>query len=334
MKVTETLRFIASFSPLVGLVAKPENRQNGISAIVRIRGEEEWIKPSILSIRNFADEIIVLDNGASLQTLKILNELKGDLGHKIQSTTCKDLNLYELSNLGLTMASFRWCIRWDADFVAHTSGKGDIANLHKYLLGLDPRRYYLVYLPAVELAGDLFHQFPDLRVRNDGQVHTSSPHASYVSVQRNLMTSALSSPDRVLRENSVLRISKESLKVPKFYQILRWENPSYFHVNVKSDRHTLQRHFWLEWLREGDFKTHPALESYTLTQIQDRWGFRDTEEAIQHFMALYCEGLDKYDSQLCGSYPALLRPYLADPKYKVLYKDGRIIGRTETHVKC
>ena len=334
LKLSEKIRFIVSFSPILGLVAKPENRQNGISAIVRGRGEEEWIKPSILSVRNFADEIIFLDNGASPQTLKSLNQLKADLGNQLQCVNCRDLDLYELSNLGLTIARFRWSMRWDADFVAHTSGQSDIRNLRNYLLSLDPRRYYLVYLPAVELAGDLFHQFPDLRVRNDGQVHTSSPRAKYISVQRNLMTSALSSPDRVLRESSVLRISKESLKVPKFYQILKWENPGYFHVNVKSGWHTLQRHFWLEWLRKGDFKTHPTLESYTLAHMQDRLGFCDPEEAIQHFMAIYCKGLDKYDSQLCGPYPVILRPYLAEPKYRVLYKDGRIIGRTENHVEC
>ena len=263
-----------------------------------------------------------------------LNHLKANLGDQIQCATCKDLDFYELSNLGLTMARFRWSIRWDADFVAHTSGNHDIRNLRNYLLGLDPRRYYLMYLPAVELAGDLFHQFPDLRIRNDGQVHTSSPLAKYVPVQRNLMISALSSPDRVLRESTSLKISMESLRVPKFYQILKWENPGYFHVNVKSGWHTLQRHFWLEWLRKGDFKTHPTLESYTLAHMQDKWGFSDPEKAIQHFIVLYCEGLDKYDSHLCGSYPELLKPYLTDPKYRVLYKDGRIIGRTENHMKC
>lgn len=168
------------------------------------------------------------------------------------------------------MARFQWSIRWDTDFVAHTSGEGYIKNLRNYLLCLDPTRYYLVYLPAVELAGDLFHQFPDLRIRNDGQVHTSSSRVRYVSVHRNLIASTLSSPDRVLHKYAVLRISKESLKVPKFYQILKSEKLSYFHVNVKSGWHTLQRHFWLEWLRKADFKRHPTLESYTLTQIQDK----------------------------------------------------------------
>jgi glycosyltransferase involved in cell wall biosynthesis len=334
MKLTEGIRFLASNAPLLGIVPKPEKRPNGVSAIVRVRGDEEWVEPSLLSIQEFADEILVLDNKASAQTRKVLEQLKRSLGDLLTIETCHDLNIVQLSNSGLKKASFRWIIRWDADFVAHTCGNDNILNLRHYLLELDPKRYYLVYLPTVELACDLFHQFPDLRIRNDGQVHTSSRRARYVSVRRNLITSALASPDRVLRESTILSINKESLKVPKFYQILKWKKPSYFHVNVKSGWHTLQRHFWLEWLGKGDFKTHPTLKSYTLAQIQDRWGFRNPEEAIQHFMALYCEGLDKYDFQLCGSYPALLKPYLVKPKYRVLYKDGRIIGRTENHVKC
>jgi len=330
MKLSEKIRFLASFSPILGIIAKPETRPNGITAIVRVRGDEEWIEPSLLSIHDFADEIIVLDNKASPKTLESLDQLKGDLGDQLQCETCHNLNLYELSNLGLTTARFRWVVRWDVDFVAHTDGKGNIRNLRNHLLDLDPKRYYLMYLLAAELAGDLFHQFPDLRIRSDGQVHTASRWAKYVQVHRKLKLSEVSSPDRLLREGSTLSIAKESLKVPKFYDVLRWREVTYFHVNLKSAWHTLQRHFWLEWLGQGDFDTYQTLESYTLAQIKDRWGFADPQEAAQYFMTVYCKGLDTYDPEQCGPYPELLRPFLDKPKYSVEYRDRLIVGRTES----
>ena len=329
MRLTESIRFLTSFAPVLGIVAKPETKPNGVTAVVRVRGDEEWIEPSLLSIRDFADEIIVLDNKASTKTLESLDQLKSHLGDLLKCETYHDLDIYQLSNLGLRKAQFRWVVRWDADFVAHTNGKGDIRNLRLHLLQLDPRRYYLVYLAAVELAGDLFHQFPDLRTRSDGQIHTASRWAAYIPVLRRLEVSAVPLPDRILREGSILKITKESLKVPKFYQILRWNEAIYFHVNVKSAWHTLNRYFWLEWLGHGNFRTYPTLESYTLNQIQDRWGISDPEDAARFFMRHYCQGLDVYHSKLCGSYPELLRPFLERPKYLVQYKDREIIGRTE-----
>lgn len=329
MKIHEGLRLVASFAPLVGVVARPEARPNGISALVRVRGEEEWIKPCLLSIREFADEILILDNGASPTTQKALDGLHEHLGEHLQLERCPSLDLFQLSNLGLAKARFRWVIRWDADFVAHTSGKEDIRHLRRYLLELDPRRYYLVYLPAAEVAGDLFHQFPDLRIRHDGQVHTASRWARYVPVRRRLRPSTLASPDRVLREGGRLRITKESLWVPKFYRVLHWKMVTYFHVNVKSARQTLLRHFWLEWLGRNDFQTFPTLESYALAQIRKRWGLNDLDEAAQHFMAHYCRGLVPFDPKRCGPYPELLRPYLAKLKSRVEYRDDQIIGRVE-----
>lgn len=330
MTVHEALRYIASFAPLVGVVARPQARPNGISALVRVRGEEEWIEPCMLSIREFADEILVLDNGASPQTQNTLHRLRDSLGECLRLERWPHLDLFQVSNLGLEKARYRWIIRWDADFVAHTSGTGDIRNLRRYLLELDRRRYYLAYVAAAEVAGDLFHQFPDLRVRVDGQVHTASHRARYMPVRQTLIRPAMASPDRVLRRGHTLRITLESLRVPKFYQILRWQEVAYFHVNVKSARQTLLRHFWLEWLGQGNFRAFPTLESYALAQIRNRWVLSDPEEAAHHFMGSYCQGLVPFAPELCGPYPELLRPHLSQPRHRVEYRDGMIAGRSET----
>lgn len=327
--IVELLRTVTSFAPLVGLVRRPPERPQGITACVRVKGDEEWIEPSLLSIREFADEILVFDNGASPKTQNALHRIRDNLGDLLQLERHSHLDLFQISNLGLEKARFRWVVRWDADFVAHTNGAGDIRNLRRYLLELDSRRYYVVYLSAAEVAGDLFHQFPDLRIRHDGQVHTASCWAEYVPVRRTLNVSALASPDRLLRKEPTFRATLESLRIPKFYRILRPKQVTYFHVNVKSARHTLMRHFWLEWLGQGDFQTFQTLESYALAQICNQWGLSDLEEAAHYFMAHYCQQLAPFDADRCGPYPELLLPYLIQPCYRVEYRDGVITGRCE-----
>ncbi len=328
-RVSLWLRSLASLAPVLGLVAKPEARPNGVSAMVRVKGEEDWLEPCLLSIRGFADEILVLDNGAAPESREALDRLREPLGDRLRLERCPDLDLFQLSNLGLAKARFRWVIRWDADFVAHTSGPRDIRNLRRYLLELDPRRYYLVYVAAAELAGDLWHQFPDRRIRFDGQVHVASEAARYVAVPQSLSPPAVASPDRILRPGPTLRVTLESLRVPKFYQVLRWNEVAYFHVNVKSARRSLLGHFWLEWLGQGDFRAFPSLEAFALAQARARWGLSDLDEAADFFMGQYCRGLVPFDPDRCGPYPDLLRPFLDRPRYRVEYRERRIVGRTE-----
>ena len=329
MRLTEAVRAVASFAPLVGLAPRPEPRPEGISALVRVRGDEEWIEPSLSSLERFADEILVLDNGAAPGTRAAIERAAQALGARLTVERCPEHDLVALSNLGLARARHRFIIRWDADFVGHTSGPGDLAALRRHLLGLDPRRSWLVYVTAAELAGDLEHQFPDRRIRMDGQVHTASARARYVRVEREPRVATLAAPDRVLREGATLPLALESLRVPRDYRILQWRTVAYFHVHVKGDVHLLRRHFWLEWLRRGDPARHPTLDAYALEQVRARWGFESLEAAAPAFVARWCEGLVPFDAAVCGPYPELLAPHLARRRYRVDYRDGRIVGRSQ-----
>jgi hypothetical protein len=127
LRLDERLRWLCSFAPSFGLVAAPDDRPNGISAIVRVKGEEEWLEPCLLSIRDFADEVVLLDNGAAPATRRTIEAARAVFGTRLRVEECPELDLFEMSNLGLARARFRWTIRWDADFVAHTSS-GSIAG--------------------------------------------------------------------------------------------------------------------------------------------------------------------------------------------------------------
>ncbi|MGH7279352.1 MAG: aldo/keto reductase, partial [Candidatus Rokuibacteriota bacterium] len=329
VRAREALRSLCSLGPLVGLVARPEGRPNGVTALVRVKGEAEWLEPSVLSVRDFADEVLVLDNGAGPETRKTLARLADALGEHLRLHACPELDLFAMSNLGLERARYRWIARWDADFVGHTSGPGDLRRLREYLLALDRRRFYLVHVPAAELAGDLRHQFPDRRLRWDGQVHVASSRARYARVECALAPASLSVPDRILRQGPRLRVALESLAVPKHYRVLRWPVVAYFHVDVKPARAAVLRHFWLSWLAEAAGAAVPTLMAYAERQVREGWGIADLDDAAQHYMAQYCRGLVAFDAAVCGPYPELLGPCLDEARYEVVYAAGLPAGRRE-----
>ena len=329
MDARRAVRLALSFAPVLGVVARPAPRPDGISAVVRVRGDEEWLEPAVLSIREFADEILLLDNGASEAARAAVERLGRILGSRLVRIECAALDLFDVSNLGLARARYRFIVRWDADFVGHTDGASSLAHLRRYLLGLDRRRYFAVELTAAEVAGDLRHQFPDRRLRHDGLAHTASPRARFVRVTRATRTDALSAADRPLRERARLMLALESLALPPHYAVLRWPRVAYFHVHVKSARHLLLRHFWLEWLAEPDTARYPSLESYALDQARTRWGIGEPDAAAAHLVRRVCAGLVPFDEAECGSYPELLRPYLQRSRYTVEYDGGHIVGRRE-----
>jgi 2-polyprenyl-3-methyl-5-hydroxy-6-metoxy-1,4-benzoquinol methylase len=299
--------------------------------MVRVRGDEEWIEPCLRSVGVLADEIVLLDNGASADTRAAVGRAREALGTPLRILNCAGEDFVALSNRGLGACRFRWVVRWDADFVAHTDGTYSIRRLRDFLLGLSPRRYFLVEIGAAELAGDLAHQFPDLRRRYDGAAVVWSPAIRYVAIQRSAPVERLATPDRVLRAGGSVRRTLETLQTPRYYRVLRWHDPAYLHVNVKSGRHMLHRHFWLEWLDASSRGAPVSWDEYVARRVEREWGCRDPAAAERRYVSAYCQGLVPYDATRCGPYPALLRPYVESPRYRVEYRDGVITGRSELH---
>src|SRR6266542_4291146 len=234
MRLDEWWRRVCSVAPRVGLVPGPPDRPNGITAMVRVRGAEPWVEPCLRSIQEFADEVVVLDNGATPATADTIQRLAPCFGTRLRVERCPDLDLFSLS------------------------------------------------------------------------------HA-----------------DRVLREGPTLPVRFESIQLPPYYRVHEWPTVSYLHVDVKSRRHMLLRHFWLEWLRATPDGRHPALEAWAHVGATTRWRTSDPDAAAAALVARYCEGLVPYDPVVCGPHPAMLRPYLDQRRYCVEYADGRIVGRVE-----
>ena len=52
------------------------SKEEGISCVVRAKNEENWLRMSLLSVRDFPDEIIFVDNASSDRTLEIARQFQ------------------------------------------------------------------------------------------------------------------------------------------------------------------------------------------------------------------------------------------------------------------
>ncbi len=304
--VTRKLRNLISMMPLLGVVSSP-TRPLGISIMMRVKDEADWIEPSVESIKGVADEIVIVDNGSTDGTYELLTTIASKEKGLIKLFRQPDLDHCSLSNFALEKTIFRWVFRWDGDMVAHTSGDYNISKLRNRILSLDPRRYYIIYLRHINLAGDFFHQDSNEMVHIEEYIHTFSEKARFVH------------PDRF-----------EALKTPKYYKPLFWYEPYSFHVNVKPARRMLIRYYWEEWMELKDYVRYPTLEDYVNERIEKDFGTSSWQKAQKLCVKRVCQNYIPYDPNIFGPYPELLKPYLEKSKYRFQYKNGKIVGRDET----
>ena len=120
-----------------------KNRKRGISAMIRCKNEEDFIKPCIQSIEHFFDEIIVALNNCTDKTEDKLKEINSDKikivyyphelhyngpGHdNIPENSVYDNSYYYNWVLGQT--SYSHVCKWDADMVAMSSLNKKIRKL-------------------------------------------------------------------------------------------------------------------------------------------------------------------------------------------------------------
>jgi glycosyltransferase involved in cell wall biosynthesis len=301
----------ASWAPRIGIIPRSQ-RPQGISAIMRVKDEETWLELSIRSLAPVADEILVGDNGSRDRTRDILEGLRQEWPNRLLFFHRPDLDIRDLTNFLIERTRFRWILRWDADFVARTEGPHAIRSLRETLLSLDPRRYCFAYLAMLELCGDLFHQRPGTATRADCHGFMYSDHLRYVYDPTGY----------------------EAPAIPRWYKVLRFELPTFFHLDVKPTRRMFLSWLWKRFLTEPERHRYPGFEAYVETQLKQRWGGNSLEEAAGLWAASAFRELVPYDRERWGDYPTLLKPFLEEPTYRLLYQDGQIVGREEGDPAC
>lgn len=319
-------RYLSSQLTRVGLVPPP-SRPQGISAIVRVLDENNWLEASIESLKDHVDEIVAVDTGSTDGSLETLQRLAKKIKNlKVFQLPCGIP--WDFNNFAIEKTSYRWIIKWDADFIAAQGNNGALGGLVGYLRGLDQRLYYYINPRMIELTGDFDHQFPDMRMRGDMEVFTYSDGARYVPIARTFGRSPypIKLPPGYSPEPFFIKM--DGIRLPFYYRILPFAGVAAYHVSIKPAVRQLLGYFFLQWLAVEDPLKKQTLAGYALEQVKTKWGYGDLRSAAAFYMTEYSKLLARYDESL-GPLPGNIRALAAKSPFTIVYENGKPAGRKE-----
>ena len=135
------------------------------SAVVNCFNEELYVDIAIQSIYDYVEEIVVVDNASTDNTVKIVSDfiIKNDLDRKIKFIPLSEsMQIADVRNFAIENASFEWIVKWDGDFCAYTAADlstRQTCSIENLFAHIDQTNqsfdFYLLY--SINLAGDLFH---------------------------------------------------------------------------------------------------------------------------------------------------------------------------------
>ena len=252
--------------------------------MVRVKNEEWWIKPSLLSIKDLVNEYIVID-GSTDNTIRIIDEVGKEWGLNLRHVIDFDEDYVSVSNKALGLANYRWILRWDADFIA----KEEMTSVVRGLIdGFDPRKFYVVYWPHICLDGDLFHQDASNPFSFEHWLASCAPKSRFVKIPHGW----------------------EYFHVPSYYaKRIELDQPLSFHLRtVRPPVRLLFRKYWHECeVQELDGKVR--LEEYVQKRINEEYGVDSIDAAAQIYLRGLLSQLTPYDKKKYGDYPQLLKDY-------------------------
>ncbi|MFC1528819.1 glycosyltransferase, partial [Candidatus Latescibacterota bacterium] len=298
---------ILSFAPRLGLIQRPGGREPGISALMRLKNEAHWIEAAIRSLSPFVEQFSIVDNGSTDGTPEIIKRVAEELSLNYVLEILPTDDFGEVCDRALQNTTCQWVLRWDGDMIARTQGEKTFGKIRDFVFSLDPERYYAIYFPHVRLEGDLFHQSPDQLLHHEEWLFTYSPQLYH---------------RRTGRYREVI--------YPLYYKrIYIWKTTSFHIASLDDPVSLVQRKYWEEWRKLNDLTTFPTLASYAKTRIREDYGTDSFEEAGALYMRERFRNLVPYDRERFGDYPELMKPYIESPPFRLVYRNGRIAGRSD-----
>ncbi len=269
-------------------IVSPANKlrkDNCISAMVCTFNDPDWIEPSLLSIKDLVHEYIIVDSSID-ETPKIIKDISNNYGLNIKLYRIPPGNLVKARNLALSNVSCKWVIVWDADFIA----KPELAPTIKELISkLNPKYYYLIYWPHIQLCGDLKHLC--LRpIHIEHWMYTWSPYIKYIWVDR-----------------------FESLNAPlHIYRAVVINKPLSFHLaGVRNPARLALKAIW--WRFRKEFNQVSSWDEFielARRKAFEVFGTNDLEAVGRDLVKKQVSNLRKYDEKCYGDYPPILKDYV------------------------
>ena len=297
-------------------------RPNGISLLLACQNEEAILPLCINSFRDFADEIIIVDNGSTDGSIDIANEFSRNYSDQIQLLRAPTLtDLSAVRQLGLDQSHFRWIVRGDADFVAYTDGPFDIHNFRRHLLE-QPKFLVPQFFGAVlpNLMCDFWHTG---KSSVNAQIGANEP-GRYVPPP-------ITGPNPRIYEFfpgfCFQRAGRwESTSFSRFIWFFRRkiDYPLWMHCNIKSDRAYFLRSERTNWREHVDFNRYPNLMSFITDRVEIKYGTKDIDEAADIYMQTNVYPfIMKYDQVQYFSYPNIVKQQINNnPIFKVFKTSG------------
>lgn len=273
-----------------------KKRKNGISVLLPTQNEEKIVKLSILSFLDFADEIIIVDNGSIDKTKEIVSELAIKYA-KIKFFDKPELGeLFENRQYALRKSNYRWICRFDSDYVAYTDGKNNILKLRRFLLNL-PRgfRPKVISLSHINIGGDFWHiRIRDFVVKKKNEIYKGPEKRIY----EYFPFFTFSRFGR--REYGSFQIFMKNIVIKTIY---------FMHCTIKSDLFYFLRSERSNWREVGNYRKFPTLISYIKSIIKEKYNTTNIKDAFQKFLKneIYNKNnYIKYDPNKLLPYPKLI----------------------------
>jgi glycosyltransferase involved in cell wall biosynthesis len=274
------LRKFCSIAPYLGLVPRANilGRKFGVSALVRIRNEP-WIELSLLSIKDFADEIIVVDSSTDDTPERVKRAVKE---HELQlKYIYKVCDLREAWQIALDKSSYEWIMKWDGDFVAYRH----INRLKQTLAKLPKKKYYVIEFPHICLDIDFYHINKDSPYQVEGWLFKYSPF---------------------------LKDIIEFKPFPKFIEKKFLNTVYVMHLrSVKPPLRLLQDSALQgDWIREKDKDNYESFEEFVKAKVRMKFGTENLADIAQKKLENLKQKLVPYSVEAYGDYPKILKNYV------------------------
>jgi len=305
----QDLKYLASkFTRFFGRLHPMPNRKEGISVMCLVKDEADWVSLSLQSLEGFADEVIMIDNGSSDNTIAAMEAMREKVSYQLIIKSNPDPDFCNISNQALNLTSYRWIMRWGADFIAYSSGERNLCNLRKALLAMPANNYYVIYPLIVNFSGDLFHVKKGFELHSEHYILTWHKKAKYRKVRH-----------------------YNTLTVPWFFSIKRDYRIWIAHIgSAKTYQKLIYRYFWVDWRSRRNFDIFPNIETFVKKEYDLVWESDAFKKYMQKaFYDMIFSKVRPYEIKEFGNYPALLKSYLENPPFKITYKDGKPVSRSD-----
>lgn len=289
------------------------------TAVINCFNEELFIKFALRSVYQFVDEIVVIDNCSSDNTVNEVLKFVQDFDEykKVKLTALKEpLQLAAARNFALDQASHEWIIKWDGDFCAYTDD--DVG--HEYT------QSFSKLIDIVSNNCNLFDMFLIYSINISGDLYHFDSTRKYLGLHGDAF---------VGRRSCMRYVADEKYGDLGFHRQPNGDKPRFFYLNnpskhpmffvhlygVKSVDYLLYRMFMSEY--QVWVASNSPIEFWEWMRIIKNYNI---ESGIKYVESKMCETHFRHDYPL----PAALGELMYSEKfYKIIYDDqGKISHRS------